>query len=45
MPIIDAGIGEIRATSDNLKLQILIDLFKEKIESLGVDEVTKLLSK
>ena len=30
---IDAGIGQIKASSDNLKLQILLESLKEKIES------------
>jgi hypothetical protein len=42
--IIDAGIGNIKVSADNIKLQELIEALKAKIESTTPDHVIKLLS-
>lgn len=37
--IIDAGIGTIKCSTDNLKLQEIIELLEKKVTEKGIDAV------
>ena len=41
---IEAGVGTINATTDNLQLEQLLQAFKDKVETVGAIATIKLLS-